>query len=39
MTVPALEAVGLSAGYGGREVLDKVDLALPEGEGTVPGRT
>lgn len=31
MSVPALEAVGLSAGYGGREVLSNVDLALPEG--------
>ena len=29
---PALEAIGISAGYGGRSVLDNVSLTLAEGE-------
>ena len=32
MSEAALEAVGVSAGYGGREVLSDLDLALPAGE-------
>lgn len=32
MTAPALEAVNISAGYGGRPVLNDVDLALPAGQ-------
>src|SRR5690242_5763878 len=29
---PVLEAVGISAGYGGREVISVLDLALPQGQ-------
>ncbi|WP_233553100.1 ABC transporter ATP-binding protein [Teichococcus wenyumeiae] len=31
-TPPALEVRGLTSGYGGREVLSALDLALPQGE-------
>ncbi|MFC7556118.1 hypothetical protein ACFQU7_33620 [Pseudoroseomonas wenyumeiae] len=30
-TPPALEVRGLTSGYGGREVLSALDLALPQG--------